>query len=217
MKPFAFSLLAAFLLTGCHKLIDNEQRRAPIIGWGDSLTLGAGGLGTTYLTDLANTTGLKTINEGIGGDNSTKIKVRMLKAINDRQLSTVIWAGRNNYKDSTTVLSDIAAMVHSLGHDRYIVLGVINSAYNWERVGSAHYSEIIGLNKRLAAIYGRHFIDIRTYIVSKYNPEDAIDIKNHLADIPPESLRSDSLHLNAAGYKLVSKKVYEKLSILENQ
>lgn len=47
-----------------------------VTGWGDSMTAGAGGGGTTYLTTLASLTGLTTVNRGIGGETSIAIAAR---------------------------------------------------------------------------------------------------------------------------------------------
>lgn len=48
-----------------------------VVCWGDSITEGNGGNGTTYPSELATLTGLTVRNEGIGGETSQSIAARM--------------------------------------------------------------------------------------------------------------------------------------------
>jgi lysophospholipase L1-like esterase len=121
---------------------------------------------------------------------------------------TIIWAGRNNYTDPTTVKADIAAMVAALGHTNYIVLSILNGSGTNEWAGQANYLTLTQLNADLAAIYGTHYLDVRSYLVSLYNPLDAQDVIDHGHDVPPTSLRFDGIHLNDAGYAAVANLVY---------
>ena len=50
--------------------------KAAIACWGDSMTAGAGGNGTTYPGVLATLSGLSTYNGGVGGQGSTSIAIR---------------------------------------------------------------------------------------------------------------------------------------------
>lgn len=59
--------------------IENERIKESlpsITCWGDSLTAGAGGDGTTYPKVLAELTGLKVYNMGVGGENTITIACR---------------------------------------------------------------------------------------------------------------------------------------------
>ncbi len=219
MKPYTCSLLLLLILGSCKKAVIDKDKLPDValVAWGDSLTEGAGGGGTTYLSILSGLTSIKaTFNEGIRKQNSTEIRDRMVKDTLLHRYPTIIWAGRNNFKDSVTVKKDIAQMVNSLGHQHYVVLGIINSNYYNEHKGYPNYNRIVSLNKQLAAIYGTHFIDIRTYLVSKYDPADSVDVKDHEADITPTSLRADSLHMNSEGYYFVAKKIYSNINQLVN-
>jgi hypothetical protein len=60
------------------------------------------------------------------------------------------------------------------------------------------------LNERLAATYGEHYLPIRAYLISMFNPRDAHDIEDRARDIVPTSLRFDEIHLNNIGYGLVA-------------
>jgi len=173
--------------------------------WGDSLTVGTGG--TPYTTPLATSTGQSVYNGGVGGETSTQIKVRMLAATARLGNFTIIWAGRNNFNAPTVVKADIAAMVAALGHQRYLILSVLNQSVALEYSGAADYLTIVQLNADLAALYPDNYLDIRAYLVSQYNagiPQDVIDFGR---DVPPSSLRSDAAHLNTAGYAAVAARV----------
>jgi lysophospholipase L1-like esterase len=55
---------------------------------------------------------------------------------------------------------------------------------------------------------------VRSYLVSLYNPNQAQDVTDHSNDVPPTSLRFDTLHLNDAGYQAVAAKVYQSIALL---
>lgn len=171
--------------------------------WGDSLTAGSGGV--PYTTPLAELTAYTVYNGGVGGETSTQIKTRMIADAARRSSLVIIWAGRNNYADAVTVKADIAEMVASLGHDGYLILGVINGNYGgYERVGGAGYAQITTLNADLATIYGTKFINIRLALVQAYNAGITQDVLDFADGIVPTSLRSDAIHLNTAGYNYVA-------------
>lgn len=181
--------------------------------WGDSLTYGTGAT-LSYPTDFSALAGKPIYNGGVVGNTSTQIATRMLADVSRYSWPTIIWAGRNNYTDPTTVKADIAAMVAALGHTHYLVLSVINGEYANEYSGQADYNTIVALNVDLSALYGSHYVDVRSYLVSLYDPLDAQDVIDHGHDIPPASLRSGTIHLNDAGYAAVANKVYESIGVL---
>lgn len=178
--------------------------------WGDSLTAGTGG--TPYPTVLQSISGTKVSNGGVGGETSTQIKTRMLAATNLYSQPTIIWAGRNNYSDTATVLADVASMVSALasvGNNKFLVLSVLNGSYGtYEAPGGLGYQQITNLNAQLSAAYGPRYVEVREYLVSLYNPANPTDVADHAADRPPTSLRSDAIHLNSAGYSAVANYLY---------
>jgi lysophospholipase L1-like esterase len=213
-----YLLTVIFLSVSCSKTLQPiGPPGATIVGWGDSLTFGYGGDGTTYLSALSKSTGIITINKGVRSEGSPQIKARMLSDTVLLKLPTIIWAGRNNVLDHKTVKKDIAAMVGALGHDHYLVLGIINGAYNGEHKGQSKYNVIVSLNTELAAVYGNHFIDIREYLISRYNPANRRDVADHDEDIIPQTMRYDSLHMNALGYRIIADKVIENVNMLITQ
>lgn len=128
---------------------------------------------------------------------------------------TIIWAGRNNFTSPTTVKADIATMVAALGHTHYLVLSVLNANLSNEYSGQADYNTLIQLNADLASTYGAHYVDVRSYLVSLYDPLQAQDVTDHGHDVPPNSLRSDSIHLTNAGYQAVANKVFLNIGQLQ--
>ncbi len=184
---------------------------APLFAWGDSLTAGAGG--TPYTNALQGLIFHTVTNRGVGGETSTQIKNRLVAETASYSKSVIIWAGRNNYTDPTTVKADIATMISTIGHTRYLVVGIINGDYATEYINQPGWSTIQQLNADLKALYGKKFIDIRPYLVSLHDnsAQDLIDFAN---DIVPTSLRSDNLHLNTAGYAKVAEYINQRLGFL---
>jgi hypothetical protein len=142
---------------------------------------------------------------GVGGDTSTQIKTRMLADTDKYDNEVFIWAGRNNYASPETVKSDIATMVAAVTSGRYAVLSIFNGNTGTELLGGNSYNIIAQLNADLSALYGDNFIDLRSYIVSQYNPDQVQDVSDFANDLPPTSLRTDYLHLNQYGNHVAAK------------
>lgn len=197
----------------------NPASTSDIIGatnidfWGDSLTLGSGGV--SFPSRFATLSGYNIVNDGIGGQTSAQIKTRFDAATSRYPFAHVFWVGKNDVLQSlsmTTLKSNIAAMVAALGHTRYVVIGITPS--KTDTTGNAFASTITTLNSDLTTIYGTRFIDIATYLRTQGDGSgnDNADIAS---GILPRSLQSDSIHLNTAGYALVASQVYAKLSVLQ--
>jgi lysophospholipase L1-like esterase len=171
-----------------------------ITAWGDSLTYGIAG--ASFPSELSNLTGLPVDNRGVNALTSEEIKNRMLAAPETHGNPTIIWAGRNDITgvvgaDKAIILANVSAMVSVLTTDDYVVMGIPN--YNTETLGTSNYDEILEINAELEELYGSHYWDVRSYLVSQYDPAIQQDVTDHANDVPPSSLRSDSLHPNAAG------------------
>lgn len=181
-----------------------------IYGWGDSLTAGAGG--TPYPTTLGAITSFTVTNKGVGGESSTQIKDRFITDALFGE-TTIIWAGRNNFTSPAIVKADIATIVASLTHTRFLVMEILNADEVGERIGEVDYLILTQLNADLKALYGNKFVEIRKALVDAHtnSVQDLIDFAN---DVPPTSLRSDHIHLNTAGYTFVAEYVNSKLGIL---
>lgn len=181
-----------------------------IAAWGDSLI--SGGAGSDGIIDQLTESfgGAKTVyNGGVGGETSTQVRTRMLAATDKHNDTTVIWVGQNNYNAPATIKSDVAAMVAALGHDRYVILSLINGddSVDWE--GGAAYEYKIALNEDLAELYPNNFLDVRTPLVAAYNPNSSEDVTDHNHDVVPSSLRGDAIHLNEAGEAIVAELIHD--------
>jgi len=141
-----------------------------------------------------------------------QIRDRMLADTGKRTWPTIIWAGRNDSDQGEQVKASIAAMVAALPHKEYLVISVYNGS--GESPGTYGYEHVLSLNADLAAIYGSHFLNIRPYTVSMYNPADPTDVADFNNDTPPTSLRSDFLHPNKAGCSIIANYIYAHFSQL---
>jgi hypothetical protein len=177
--------------------IANIPGQYKVVFWGDSLVdITAPWLAYT-LTDKS------VYDGGVTGESSTAIKNRMVSETSTHDYITVIWAGRNNWSSPTTVKADIATMVAALGSgSRYVVLSIPNSSA--EPAGNADYISIMALNAELAAAYPNNYLDVRAVWVAAYDSGISQDVTDHTNDIPPTSLRSDTLHPNAAGARIIA-------------
>lgn len=190
---------------------------ATIACWGDSLTDGAGGAGTNYPSVLASALSRSVYEGGVGGETSTQVKDRVLADVSHRDWTCVLWMGRNNYAAPQTVVADILACIDHLtpSAPRVLVLSVLNGDYSTtigdttdEWIGGDEYNQINVLNDELALSFGPSFVDIRRYLIDfglrdagiTPTTQDQTDITH---DVVPSSLRSDKIHLNAAGYTVV--------------
>jgi|GEM_PF-2398416 len=116
-----------------------------------------------------------------------------------RGLTAWLWMGRNGANSGHSVVGDIAAAVGGLGHERYLVGGIVPSSNDTAPVKT----QLAGINSTLATTYGARFIDLLAALQGEADgsDEDAADVADGLV---PRSLRSDHLHLNDDGYGVVA-------------
>ena len=103
--------------------------------------------------------------------------------------------------------------------DRYIILGLYYMNDRWD-YGTT--SDLDTYETAMLKEYGDHFINVRKYMLSdglrdagiSATKDDTSDIKRGLV---PTSLRSSAepSELNAAGYRLLGKLVYDRMDKLE--
>lgn len=182
--------------------------------WGDSLTAGQQGNGISLPSQFSSLTGYQVFNGGIGGQTSTQISSRQTADTAKFGYCTIIWAGQNNFTSSSTVQTDIAAIVTALGHTRYLVLGILVSSSNPNP--SSNYTAIAALNSALSSTYGVRYVDVMATLLANGDGSgtDNTDIAN---GVIPTSLRAsgDVLHLNTKGYGLVSTLLNTKIAQLQ--
>lgn len=139
------------------------------------------------------------------------------QGIADRYRKQVIWVGRNDSPPRASVESNITGIINYGRTGKYLIVGVTNNSA--EPAGSSGYTDIVNLNARLAVAYGERFLDIRTILVNDGMARAGLaptgsDLAEIATDRIPGSLRSDSTHLNAAGYTVVGTVIYERLMSL---
>lgn len=200
----------------CGGITDAGWATRNITAWGDSLTDGQPFTrAESYPTKLGAILPDRIVtNQGVGGETSSQILARMLADTTYRHDVTVLWMGRNNLADPARVKSDVAAAVKSLGSDRFVVLTILNGDfYGTEEKGTPGYNSIMEINRSFAFRYPRNFLDIRSYLVSLYDPANPQDVQDHARDIPPSSLRAhwnggiDLLHLSPEANAIVAQRV----------
>jgi len=120
-------------------------------------------------------------------------------------LINVLWIGNNNFYQPDQVLSDLQHCVAFLTTRHYVVLGMINAAD--EPRGTWAHDAKVALNGQLAQAFPGHFIDIRTILISHYDPNSPQDVQDYNNDVIPTSLRNDVEHPNEAGYAIVAQQV----------
>jgi chitodextrinase len=135
----------------------------------------------------------------------------------------ILQYGRNNMvssgEDVTTavnrVLAAVAAKVAYLraAQKRFIIVGVHNGA--GEASGTLTYQKVVALNAALKALYGRLFVDYRTYLIAYGLADAAItatgaDTTAIAEDRVPPSLLTDGLHLQLVTRQIIAKLVGDR-------
>lgn len=166
MYGFADKIFAAD--DAVHSLMSDKARVAESVEslniggdidiWGDSLT--AQGWGN----DLAQITGRNVFSHGYGGRTSTYIRDQFLAGLN-RDRTNIFWVGRNNVSRYDAVIDDIRTMVDALGTQKFIVMSVLNGAYDGEYKDQSSYAKFVKIAEKLKQIYPDNFVDIRSAII----------------------------------------------------
>jgi hypothetical protein len=157
-----------------------------IAAWGDSLTPAFALNLQVLMPDRV------VFNGGVPGETSTQVAMRLLADGDHRNWITIFWAGQNNEDQPAQIKADIAASLAALvaGNSRFIVMSVMNKAS--EPKGTPAYAVIMQLNAELAARYPNNYLDIRSMLVNRYDPNQPQDVIDFYNDVPPSSLRFDA-------------------------
>jgi hypothetical protein len=116
----------------------------------------------------------------------------------------IFWTGRGNYLEQDLIVADTQACVDRLGHDRFLIIGALNA----KLPGHVEHDSVVELNAKLEAQFGRHFIDIRKFLIEheqrrflarEKRAGEVFELHN-LA----KRLRADLIHLNDLGNQLLS-------------
>ncbi len=110
-----------------------------------------------------------------------------------------IWAGRNGADPGRSITDDIAAMVAAAGTENYLVGSILTA----ESDGPQQVENIRQTNAALKRTYGNRYVDILGALLSQEVTTPA-EVTQVSAGIVPRGFRFDNVHLNAAGYYIVS-------------
>jgi hypothetical protein len=185
----------------------------PLVAWGDSLSNGTFSRGVGIQSDATGRAFRYVDEQGNSGETTSQIASRMLADTTHHDLVQSMWPGRNDINnaaqtvDVTAIKAGNASMVAAaqVRSNKYVVLGVTNANINAgalysnsEAVGTPIGDAVVALNNDLAALYGDHFLDIRSLIVSQGLLGDANDQADAAAGVPPRSKMDDDVHFSAA-------------------
>ena len=185
-------LLAYVLLTACGGPAPVTPSGENIICFGDSLTFGTGATrDKSYPAQLAEMIGQPVINSGIPGDTTDRALQRLERDVLSKSPRIVlITLGGNDLKngvDKKTAFKNLKEIVAAIqARDALVVIGGIKLLF-WDRGYEDEY-------EKLAEETGSLMVP---------------DILGEL--MGNEELMHDTIHPNAAGYKIMAKKFYKAI------
>lgn len=196
-RPWLLAMTGFFLLvvlSGCAKreIKNVNSRGKDIICFGDSMTFGYGvNQGEDYPTILSKMLGSPVINKGIDGDTTSEALSRFKSDVLDRDPLLVIieFCGNDFLKQipKETTINNIKMMVEMAQAKGAMVAIVDISA-------------------------GLFFADYKRLYRTLAQETDSIFIPSVLSGIITNpSMKSDFLHPNAIGYKIVAQRVYRAI------
>jgi lysophospholipase L1-like esterase len=104
----------------------------------------------------------------------------------------IFWEGENDSRNTAAsiqaTVSNVSAQVTWAHSASYLVMGVINTHLGGQAKGQSGYQGFITLNDLFAQTFPNNFVDIRSVLVSNYDPTNAIDVTDYNDDLPPTSL-----------------------------
>lgn len=193
---FVIALLgySVIALWGCAKkyIANIDSRGANIICFGDSITFGYGANpGEDYPSALSKMVNIPVINAGIDGDTSTEALKRINSDVLDRDpLLVIIEFGGNDFLRKIPLEETIKRI-------ETMIIKIQNRSA-MTAIADMHVGIVMG-------DYGREF----KRLAKKYN---ALFIPNLLKGIIANPrLKSDFIHPNADGYKLIAQRIYRTI------
>lgn len=122
----------------------------------------------------------------------------------------VLFIGSNDRptaEDAETLIATEKEMIRYLGSSKYIVVGLTSKEM---------IPEVAAVNEKLAAAFGTHFLDIRSYLLEHGLEEAGIaPTDQDLMDLAdgeiPSSLRVDIVHGTPDFYRILGEQLYEKM------
>jgi hypothetical protein len=180
----------------------SSPQSSNIAMWGDSLT-------PSVALNLQLLVPDRTVfNGGFLGQTSTVITAQQVADTTMTGWISVFWEGHNNITAPETIKADIAAAIAHLasGNRHFIVLSLLNNAWTAQR-GTEAYARVMQLNADLQALYPDNYLDVRSWLIAHYDPNNSQDVADLANDVPPSSLRYDDIHLRNEGSVLVAQRL----------
>jgi len=192
LRPVVFILLIGLLFSACGGPEPVTLRGGNIICFGDSLTFGTGAArDKSYPAQLAEMTGLPVINAGIPGDTTARALQRLERDVLSQSPRIVlITLGGNDLKNGVdkkiafTNLKEIVEAIQARG--ALVVVGSIKLLF-WDRGYEDEYEKLA--------------YDTGAVLVP--------DILGGL--MGNGKLMHDTIHPNAAGYKIMAQKFHKAI------
>lgn len=162
-----------------------------LVAFGDSLTAGYGGGGVqnAYPAVLAELTGLYVINEGLSGETASHAPERLNQILSYQADMVLIEFGANDFMQGRSLEAAVAAVAQIV--DAVQAQGAVAVIVDTAGPGMGLYTKAY---KKLA------------------KEKQALFVSGILKDIfNKKQYKSDMVHPNAAGYKLVAEHVYKEI------
>lgn len=190
-------LTTLILLSGCEKnTVTPIDKNDIIVAVGDSLTFGYGGSGVNYPQQLGIIIKRQVINEGVNGDTSAKVLVRIDDILKKQMPSYILLSiGGNdmlNRISDQEIKSNILAIIDKIHNNNVKV--ILISEPRPKTIGI-----IIGLDD--AKFYKEISSEKNVLLISDVFSKNLND----------ENLKSDLIHLNNKGYIKTAEKIAEFL------
>ena len=183
----AAAILLLWFLWPSRKITNRDSKGTTIVAFGDSLTAGYGAnAGEDYPSHLSRSLGVPIINEGVNGDTTESAQPRLSTVLAHNPRIVILGLGGNDFLRGVPVatteanLRSIIRQIHA-GGAMVILLG-----FNFPSLG-ANYGKM----------YDRVAEEERTLLVP--------DMLDGILSDP--SKKSDDVHPNGTGYKVMAERV----------
>lgn len=197
MKKTIFILfLTLTMITGCNNKKVIPIGSGTIVAFGDSLTFGYGaGMDNSYPSKLSNILNRPVINAGVNGDTSTTALSRLPDVLEQHDPSLVLLAVGGN---------DMLR-----GESRNLHANLVKTIDMIEASGSQVVLVAEPLPSLAAMLSG---LDDAPVYEAVAKEKKILLIEDVFSDaLSNQSYKSDPIHLNATGYKVVAEQIAEKL------
>jgi len=191
MTTSIFIILLTFIQKGtCIKLLTSQDT---ILAFGDSLTYGYNAKpNESYPVVLSHLSGLKVINAGISGERSDEALLRLPHLLENTHIKLMLLClGANDILQGKPLADIKTNLKHMI------------------KMAKAKDIDVLLISVPNLTLFGLSPLGLYEEVAEE---ENVPLLSGMLADILEKpSLKSDQIHPNALGYKIMGEKIYEKL------